>query len=287
MPKPSKADFLKAIAWRSDPRIRKLTFTGSTDVGRLLYSQAAQTLKRVSLELGGNAPFLVFEDADMEKAAKEVAASKFRNAGQTCICTNRVLVHDSIQPRFTEAFSDITASLKVGDPMREDTQIGPLVDAQGFAKVKAAVEDAVTMGAKVRVGGEPRGGLFYAPTVLTDVRRGMKVIDEETFGPVAPIAAFRDEAEAIALANGTRYGLAAGLWTNDVRRAHRVARELQAGTVWINLYRAITYNSPFGGYKASGSGRVNGAEAIEEFLQTKSVWCELSSEVQDPFVLRI
>src|SRR5437667_906815 len=160
----------------SDPRIRKLTFTGSTDVGRLLYSQAAQTLKRVSLELGGNAPFLVFEDADMEKAAKEVAASKFRNAGQTCICTNRILVQQSIQPRFTEAFSDLTASLKVGDPMLEDTQIGPLVDEQGFAKVRAAVADAVAKGARVAVGGEPRGGLFFAPTVLTGVRRGMKVL---------------------------------------------------------------------------------------------------------------
>ena len=218
----------------SDPRIRKLTFTGSTDVGRLLYAQAAQTLKRVSLELGGNAPFLVFEDADMEKAAKEVAASKFRNAGQTCICTNRVLVQQSIQPRFTEAFSDLTASLKVGDPMLEDTQIGPLVDEQGFAKVRAAVADAVAKGARVAVGGEPRGGLFFAPTVLTGVRRGMKVLDEETFGPVAPVAPFRDEAEAVAMANATGYGLAGYLWTRDLGRAFRVAEALEYGLVGVN-----------------------------------------------------
>jgi succinate-semialdehyde dehydrogenase/glutarate-semialdehyde dehydrogenase len=257
----------------SDPRIRKLTFTGSTDVGRLLYSQAAQTLKRVSLELGGNAPFLVFEDADMEKAAKEVAASKFRNAGQTCICTNRVLVHDSIQPRFTEAFSDITASLKVGDPMREDTQIGPLVDAQGFAKVKAAVEDAVTKGAKVRVGGEPRGGLFYAPTVLTDVRRGMKVIDEETFGPVAPIAAFRDEAEAIALANATGSGLAGYMWTRDLGRAFRVSEALEYGLVGVNdgVPSAMAPQAPFGGMKDSGVGREGGPWGLDEYLEVKLV----------------
>src|SRR5258707_9752979 len=244
----------------SDPRIRKLTFTGSTDVGRLLYAQAAQTLKRVSLELGGNAPFLVFEDADMEKAAKDVVASKFRNAGQTCICTNRVLAQEEVRPRFTEAFSDLTATLKVGDPMLEDTQIGPLVDQQGFAKVKAAVEDAVAKGAKVTVGGEPRGGLFYAPTVLTNVRRGMKVLDEETFGPVAPIAAFRDEEEAIALANPTGYGLAGYLWTRDLGRAFRVAEALEDGLGGGNDGgpSAMAPNAPFGGRQDSGVGRACG-----------------------------
>jgi len=257
----------------TDPRIRKLTFTGSTDVGRLLYSQAAQTLKRVSLELGGNAPFLVFEDADMEKAAKEVAASKFRNAGQTCICTNRVLVQESIQPRFTEAFSDLTASLKVGDPMLEDTQIGPLVDQQGFAKVQAAVADAVAKGARVAVGGEPRGGLFYAPTVLTGVRRGMKVLDEETFGPVAPVAAFRDEAEAVAMANATGYGLAGYLWTRDLGRAFRVAEALEYGLVGVNdgVPSAMAPNAPFGGMKDSGVGREGGPWGLDEYLEVKLI----------------
>jgi succinate-semialdehyde dehydrogenase/glutarate-semialdehyde dehydrogenase len=257
----------------SDARIRKLTFTGSTDVGRLLYSQAAQTLKRVSLELGGNAPFLVFEDADMEKAAKEVAASKFRNAGQTCICTNRVLVQDSIQPRFTEAFSDLTASLKVGDPMLEDTQIGPLVDQQGYAKVRAAVADAVAKGARVAVGGEPRGGLFFAPTVLTGVRRGMKVLDEETFGPVAPVAPFRDEAEAVAMANATGYGLAGYLWTRDLGRAFRVAEALEYGLVGVNdgVPSAMAPNAPFGGMKDSGVGREGGPWGLDEYLEVKLI----------------
>lgn len=257
----------------SDPRIRKLTFTGSTDVGRLLYAQAAQTLKRVSLELGGNAPFLVFEDADMEKAAKEVAASKFRNAGQTCICTNRVLVQESIQPRFTEAFSDLTASLKVGDPMLEDTQIGPLVDQQGFAKVRAAVADAVAKGARVAVGGEPRGGLFFAPTVLTGVRRGMKVLDEETFGPVAPVAPFRDEAEAVAMANATGYGLAGYLWTRDLGRAFRVAEALEYGLVGVNdgVPSAMAPHAPFGGMKDSGVGREGGPWGLDEYLEVKLI----------------
>jgi succinate-semialdehyde dehydrogenase/glutarate-semialdehyde dehydrogenase len=257
----------------SDPRIRKLTFTGSTDVGRLLYAQAAKTLKRVSLELGGNAPFLVFEDADMEKAAKEVAASKFRNAGQTCICTNRVLVQESIQPRFTEAFSDLTASLKVGDPMLEDTQIGPLVDEQGYAKVRAAVEDAVAKGARVAVGGEPRGGLFYAPTVLTEVRRGMKVLDEETFGPVAPVVPFRDEAEAVAMANATGYGLAGYLWTRDLGRAFRVAEALEYGLVGVNdgVPSAMAPNAPFGGMKDSGVGREGGPWGLDEYLEVKLI----------------
>ena len=257
----------------SDPRIRKLTFTGSTDVGRLLYAQAAQTLKRVSLELGGNAPFLVFEDADLEKAAKEVASSKFRNTGQTCICTNRVLVHESVQPRFTEAFSDLTASLKVGDPMLEDTQIGPLVDQQGYTKVRTAVEDAVAKGARVAVGGEPRGGLFFAPTVLTGVRRGMKVLDEETFGPVAPVAAFRDELEAVALANATGYGLAAYLWTRDLRRAFHVSEALEYGMVGVNdgVPSAMAPHAPFGGMKDSGLGREGGSWGLDEYLEVKLV----------------
>ncbi len=257
----------------SDPRIRKLTFTGSTDIGRLLYTQAAQTLKRVSLELGGNAPFLVFEDADMEKAAKEVTFSKFRNTGQTCICTNRVLVQESIQPRFTEAFSDLTASLKVGDPMLEETQVGPLVDAQGYAKVRAAVEDAVAQGARVAVGGEPRGGLFFAPTVLTGVRRGMKVLEEETFGPVAPVAGFRDDAEAVGLANATPYGLAAYLWTRDLARAFRVSEALEYGLVGVNdgVPSAMAPQAPFGGMKDSGVGREGGPWGLDEYLEVKFV----------------
>lgn len=256
-----------------DPRIRKLTFTGSTEVGRLLYAQAAQTLKRVSLELGGNAPFLVFEDADLEKAAKEVATSKFRNAGQTCICTNRVFVQEAIRPRFTEAFADIASGLVVGDPLSEQTNIGPLVDAQGLAKVKAFVEDAVGKGAQVVVGGSGKGGLFFAPTVLSGVRPGMRVLEEETFGPVAPIAPFRDEAEAIRLANATPYGLAAYLWTRDLSRAIRVSEALEYGIVGVNdgLPTAMAPQAPFGGMKDSGVGREGGHWGLEEFLEVKLI----------------
>ena len=256
-----------------DPRIRKLTFTGSTEVGRMLYARAARTLKRVSLELGGNAPFLVFEDADVELAAKEVATSKFRNAGQTCICTNRILVDEAVRAPFTEAFADIAGSLKVGDPLAEDTRIGPLVDAQGLAKVKTFVEDAVGKGAKAVVGGKALGGLFYSPTVLSGVRRGMRVLEEETFGPVAPIAPFRDEAEAIALANATSYGLAAYLWTRDLSRAMRVAEALEYGIVGINdgLPTAMAPQAPFGGMKDSGIGREGGRWGLEEYLEVKLV----------------
>jgi succinate-semialdehyde dehydrogenase/glutarate-semialdehyde dehydrogenase len=256
-----------------DPRIRKLTFTGSTEVGRMLYARAARTLKRVSLELGGNAPFLVFEDADVELAAREVATSKFRNAGQTCICTNRILVDEGVRASFTEAFADIAASLKVGDPLAEDTKIGPLVDGDGLAKVKAFVEDAISRGGKVVTGGKALGGLFFAPTVLSGATPGMRVLEEETFGPVAPIAAFRDEAAAIALANATSYGLAAYLWTRDLSRAMRVAEALEYGIVGVNdgLPTAMAPQAPFGGMKDSGLGREGGRWGLEEYLEVKLV----------------
>jgi succinate-semialdehyde dehydrogenase/glutarate-semialdehyde dehydrogenase len=256
-----------------DPRIRKLTFTGSTEVGRMLYAEAARTLKRVSLELGGNAPFLVFEDADLEKAAKEVATSKFRNAGQTCICTNRVFVQEPIHSRFTEAFADIAKGLRVGDPLSEETNIGPLVDTQGFAKVESFVQDAVAKGARVVTGGAGQGGLFFAPTVLSGVRPGMRVLEEETFGPVAPIAPFRDEAEAVQMANATPYGLAAYLWTRDLSRAVRVSEALEYGIVGVNdgLPTAMAPQAPFGGMKDSGVGREGGRWGLEEFLEVKLV----------------
>jgi succinate-semialdehyde dehydrogenase/glutarate-semialdehyde dehydrogenase len=256
-----------------DARIRKITFTGSTEVGRMLYGQAAKTMKRVSLELGGNAPFLIFEDADLEKAAKEVAVSKFRNAGQTCICTNRVLVDEAVRRPFTEAFADLAGSLRVGDPMLEDTQIGPLVDAAGLAKVRTFVEDAVGKGAQVVVGGQGRGGLFFSPTVLGGVKPGMRVLEEETFGPVAPIAPFQDERHAIAMANATPYGLAAYLWTRDVSRAMRVAEALDYGIVGVNdgLPTAMAPQAPFGGMKDSGVGREGGRWGLEEYLEVKLV----------------
>jgi aldehyde dehydrogenase (NAD+) len=236
---------------------------------------------------------VVFADADLEAAEAGILAGIFAAAGQTCVAGSRALVAAEIHDELLERISRRSAAIRLGDPMDDATQMGPIANPPQLARVARMVDEARADGAEVVSGGERGqvdglpGGLFYRPTILSGVENTSRIAQEEVFGPVLTVMPFRDEAEAVALANGTRYGLAAGLWTNDVRRAHRVARQLQAGTVWINLYRAVTYNSPFGGYKASGNGRANGAEAIDEFLQTKSVWCELSSEVQDPFVLRI
>ncbi|WP_026234886.1 NAD-dependent succinate-semialdehyde dehydrogenase [Calidithermus timidus] len=256
-----------------DERVRKLTFTGSTEVGRLLYAQAAKTLKRVSLELGGHAPFLVFEDADLDKAARDVVLSKFRNAGQTCICTNRVFVQQSVLEPFTQAFAAATAALRLGDPLLPETQVGPVVDAQGLAKVKEHIEDALAKGAKAVVGGKVREGLYFEPTVLSGVRPGMKIMTEETFGPVAPVIPFTTEEEALRLANDTPYGLAAYAWTNDLSRAWRVAEGLHYGIVGINdpIPTAMAPQAPFGGMKNSGLGREGGWWGLEEYLEAKFI----------------
>jgi succinate-semialdehyde dehydrogenase/glutarate-semialdehyde dehydrogenase len=252
-----------------DPAIRKLSFTGSTEIGVLLAGQAAKTMKRVSLELGGHAPFLVFADADIDAAVKEVFASKFRNAGQTCVCANRIYVHADVHDRFVDLFAAAAAGLRVGDPLDEATQIGPLVDASGLAKVRAHVEDAVGKGATAVLGGVPGAGLIFMPTVLTSVAKGMRILEEETFGPVAPIVSFTDEAEVIRHANGTPFGLAAYLWTRDLSRAFRVAEALDYGIVGVNDGLPSTAQAPFGGMKMSGVGREGGTWGIEEYLDVK------------------
>jgi succinate-semialdehyde dehydrogenase / glutarate-semialdehyde dehydrogenase len=254
-----------------DERIRKLTFTGSTEVGKLLYSQSAATMKRISLELGGHAPFLIFEDADIPLAVKETVACKFRNAGQTCVCANRVYVHESIADAFSEQLAAAVAALKVGDPLEDTTQIGPLIDSQGLAKVSAHVEDAVARGASVAVGGKVAQGLFYQPTVLTRVHTGMKILEEETFGPVAPVITFRDDAEAVQMANDTPFGLAAYLYTNHINRAVRVAEALDYGIIGLNDGVPSTPQAPFGGVKNSGIGREGGKWGIEEYLNVKYI----------------
>ena len=275
------------------PGVARISFTGSDATGKQIAAGAASRLAGSTLELGGKSANIVFADCDLEAAEAGILAGIFGAAGQTCVAGSRALVAAELHDELLERLQRRTNAIRLGDPMDEGTQMGPIANPPQLERVARMVDDARAAGAQVVAGGEHGqvdglpGGLFYRPTILSGVGNDSRIAQEEVFGPVLTVIPFRDEAEAIALANGTRYGLAAGLWTNDVRRAHRVARELQAGTVWINLYRAITYNSPFGGYKASGLGRVNGAEAIEEFLQTKSVWCELSSEVQDPFVLRI
>jgi succinate-semialdehyde dehydrogenase/glutarate-semialdehyde dehydrogenase len=254
-----------------DARFRKLTFTGSTEVGKKLYAQAAGTMKRMSLELGGHAPFLAFEDADLDAAVREVCAAKFRNAGQTCVCANRIYVHESIETAFTEKLVRATQALRVGDPLDEKTQIGPLVDAQGLEKVREHVADAVSQGATVVTGGVAGPGLYYAPTVLTGVARGMKILEEETFGPVAPVQSFTTEAEAVQLANGVPYGLAAYFWTRDLGRAFRVAEGLDYGIVGLNDGLPSTAQAPFGGFKDSGIGREGGKWGLDEYLEMKYI----------------
>lgn len=255
----------------ADARVRKVTFTGSTEVGRLLYRQSAETIKKISLELGGHAPYLVFDDAHLEKAVREVTACKFRNNGQTCVCTNRIYVQEGIYDDFVAAFAAAVGRLKLGDPMDETTDIGPLVDAQGLAKVNEHVRDAVAKGAKILVGGAAREGLYYPPTLISDVAPGMKLLEEETFGPVAPVLRFATEEEAIARANATPFGLAAYLYTENLARAIRVSEALEYGIIGVNDGIPAAAHVPFGGVKESGIGREGGPWGIEEYLETKYI----------------
>lgn len=258
-------------AFFADARVRKLTFTGSTEVGKKLYAQAARTMKRVSLELGGHAPFIIFQDADVPAAVQQVMASKFRNAGQTCVCANRIYLHERIGDEFTDRLSTAVKALQVGDPLSDATQIGPLVDRAGLDKVASHVADAVGKGARAVVGGRAGQGLFFEPTVLTGVERGMRIMEEETFGPVAPLIAFSDEADAVRAANATPYGLAAYLWTRDLGRAFRVAEALDYGIVGVNDGLPAAPHAPFGGVKDSGVGREGGKWGLEEYLDVKFV----------------
>ncbi len=253
------------------PSVRKLSFTGSTEVGRKLLAACAPTIKRVSLELGGHAPFLVFEDADLPAAVDGALAAKFRNAGQTCVCPNRFLVHDALAESFAEQLAERARGLPVGPGTREGVRIGPLIDEAGLAKVEAHVADALAKGARLLCGGErhPLGGTFYPPTVLLGATPSMRLAREETFGPVAPIFRFRDEEEAVALANDTDYGLAAYLYTRDLGRAFRVSRALESGMVAVNAGMLSTEVAPFGGVKHSGLGREGGHAGIEAFLEMK------------------
>lgn len=254
-----------------DPRIRKLTFTGSTEVGKMLYAKAAETVKKVSLELGGHAPYIIFADADLDDAVTQVMGCKFRNAGQTCVCTNRIYVQREVVDAFSERLSAAVKALKLGDPLDDGTEIGPLVDAQGLEKVKSHIKDALDKGAKIVTGGSAGEGLYFQPTVISGVTGEMQLMHEETFGPVAPIIPFDSDEEAVRLANDTPYGLAAYFYTRDLSRAFRVAEALDYGIVGVNDGLPSTPQAPFGGFKASGVGREGGKWGIEEYLETKFI----------------
>jgi succinate-semialdehyde dehydrogenase / glutarate-semialdehyde dehydrogenase len=258
------------------PLVRKVTFTGSTEVGKQLMRYAAGTMKRVSFELGGHAPFIVFEDADLEKAAQAVILSRFRNAGQTCICTNRLFVQDGIAERFSARVAELARNLKVGNGLDAGVSVGPLIDERGFQKVEEHVADALSHGAEVLAGGRrvsPEGlqGYFYAPTVLGNVQTDMLVMHDETFGPVLPVMPFATEDDAIRLANDTPFGLAAYFFTRDMGRGFRVAEGLEYGIVGLNDPLPTGPHIPFGGFKESGIGRENGAEGLQHFMEVKAL----------------
>ncbi len=276
----------------SHPAVRKVVFTGGTEVGRVVGQQAAGNITPVLLELGGKSPNIVFDDAVIPNAVNGCIAGIFAAGGQTCLAGSRLFLHESVYDEFLERLIERTRTIKLGDPSEMESEMGPLATMDQLHKVERFVEGAINDGARLLYGGRrPEDpalgqGWFFMPTIFDGLANDTRLAQEEVFGPVLAVLKFREEEEAIALANRTRYGLAAGIWTNDVRRAHRVARRLEAGTVWINTYRALSYASPFGGYKQSGYGREMGPDALREFTQVKSVWVELADTVPDPFTIR-
>lgn len=260
--------------WLKDDRVRKITFTGSTEVGKHLMRGAADTVKKVSLELGGHAPLIVFEDADLDKAVEEAIASKYRNAGQTCVCANRIYVHESVVAAFSEKYILAVKGLKVGDGLQDSVQVGPLIDGRAIEKVKNQIADAVQKGGKIEIGGAPlsvNGGYFFEPTVLTNVTDDMLCMNEETFGPLAPITTFTNTEEVIQRANNSPYGLAAYVFTQNITKAIEVCEQLEFGIVGLNDGLPAVAQAPFGGFKQSGLGREGGHHGIEEFLETKYI----------------
>ncbi|MFF6804146.1 aldehyde dehydrogenase family protein [Streptomyces sp. NPDC012616] len=270
------------------PLVRKITFTGSDATGRRISEAAARDFKRVSLELGGKSPNIVFADADLDAAVNGAVSGIFAATGQTCIAGSRLLVQQSVHDEVVGRLVDLARTARMGDPMDEATQVGPITTPAQYAKVLDYIDIAQREGARLALGGKAAdcGGRFVEPTVFTGVSNSMRIAQEEVFGPVLAVIPFHDEAEAVTLANDSRYGLGAGVWTSDIGRAFRMADRIRSGTVWVNTYRAVSYLTPFGGFKDSGIGRENGIGAITAYLEDKSVWINTGAATGNPFVLR-
>ena len=272
-------------------KVRKVAFTGGESSGRSVNVTAAADFKRVTLELGGKSANIVFDDANLDQAVNGAISGIFAASGQTCIAGSRLLLQDSIHDEFLERLLAIGKRIRLGDPMLPETQVGPITTEPQYQRILDYIAIAKDEGARCVLGGEAAtlpgvGGLFVKPTIFTDVTPKMRIAQEEVFGPVLAVLRFKDLDEAVEIANDVNYGLAAGVWTENLRRAVRMADRLQAGTVWVNTYRSTSYTTPFGGYKASGLGRENGVEAIKEYLQVKSIWLYTGGDVANPFIRR-
>jgi acyl-CoA reductase-like NAD-dependent aldehyde dehydrogenase len=276
----------------SHPKVRKIAFTGGEGSGRAVNTAAAQDFKRVTLELGGKSANIVFDDANMDNAIDGAISGIFAATGQTCIAGSRLLLQRSIHDEFLNRLVGKVSGIKFGDPMDPDTQVGPVTTTTQYRTILRYIEIAKKEGAHCVLGGKPAAqpeginGDFIEPTIFTGVTTDMRIAQEEVFGPVLAVIPFEDEEDAIAIANDVNYGLAAGVWTNDLTRSLKMADKLQAGTVWVNTYRSTSYTTPFGGYKLSGLGRENGIEAIKEYTQTKSVWLSTAAKVANPYIRR-
>ena len=276
----------------SHPLVRKVAFTGSDATGRAINEVAAKTFKRVTLELGGKSPNIVFDDANLEDAVNGAVSGIFAATGQTCIAGSRLLLQESIHDEFMDRLLALAKTAKMGNPMSMETQVGPVTTRPQYDKILSYIDIAKTEGANLALGGGPAtrpecgDGWFVEPTVFTGVTNDMRIAQEEVFGPVLSVIKFKDEDEASRIANDIRFGLGSGVWTSDIGRALRMSEKIQAGTVWVNTYRAVSYMSPFGGYKDSGIGRESGIEAIYQYLQTKSVWINTGAKTGNPFVLK-
>jgi acyl-CoA reductase-like NAD-dependent aldehyde dehydrogenase len=276
----------------SHPKVAKVAFTGGEQGGQRVYELAARGLKDVTLELGGKSPNIVFADANIENAVKGAISGIFAATGQTCIAGSRLLVQKTIHDAFVEKVVNFAKTARIGDPSDLNTQVGPITTRPQYEKVIRYIEAAKKEGATCRLGGGPStrpecgDGWFVEPTIFSNVSRDMQLAREEVFGPVLAVMSFGDDDEAIEIANSLPYGLAAGVWTENIGRALTMSKRLEAGTVWVNTYRAVSYLAPFGGFKRSGLGRENGIDAIKEFLQVKSVWIDMGNQVPNPFVLR-